>query len=124
VPPHGWRELAHAERDFFVAGIKSYGRAPTFLLLTGYEQVRSIAAHLSGDEAAANDVRLVLPETGVCNATLEEVAPAAPCCEGAAPHAEEPCCARPAEAQATACCGGKSEIISSSSQPARQGTCC
>ncbi|TMJ33526.1 MAG: hypothetical protein E6G87_15630 [Alphaproteobacteria bacterium] len=40
VPPHGWRELAHSEPNYFVAGIKSYGRAPTFLLLTGYEQVR------------------------------------------------------------------------------------
>lgn len=47
------------------------GVAPTFLLLTGYEQVRSIAAHLSGNQAAADDVWLVLPETGVCNATLE-----------------------------------------------------
>ena len=47
VPPHGWRELTHPETGYFVAGIKSYGRAPTFLLLTGYEQVRSIAAQLS-----------------------------------------------------------------------------
>lgn len=109
VPPHGWRELGHAEPDFFVAGIKSYGRAPTFLLLTGYEQVRSISAHLAGDAAAANDVRLILPETGVCNATLEEVAPGGDCCEGAAPQAQEPCCERPAAAQATACCGGKSK---------------
>lgn len=124
VPPHGWRELTHAEPDFLVAGIKSYGRAPTFLLLTGYEQVRSIAAHLAGDEEAANDVRLVLPETGVCNATLEEVAPGGLCCEGAAAHAEEPCCDRPDKTPATTCCGGKSEAASSSSQPARQATCC
>jgi hypothetical protein len=124
VPPHGWRELAHAERDFFVAGIKSYGRAPTFLLLTGYEQVRSIAAHLSGDEAAANDVRLVLPETGVCNATLEEVAPAAPCCDGAAPHAEEPCCDRPAIQRDTACCAGNSASALSESKEMRQSRCC
>lgn len=124
VPPHGWRELTHAEPDFLVAGIKSYGRAPTFLLLTGYEQVRSIAAHLAGDEEAANDVRLVLPETGVCNATLEEVAPGGLCCEGAAAHAEEPCCDRPDKTPATTCCGGNSEAASSSSQPARQATCC
>ncbi len=104
VPPHGWRELAHAEPDFFVAGIKSYGRAPTFLLLTGYEQVRSVVAHLAGDEEAANDVRLVLPETGVCNATLEEVAPGGACCTGAEPHAEEPCCERPADQKGTTCC--------------------
>ncbi len=123
VPPHGWRELAHTEPGYFVAGIKSYGRAPTFLLLTGYEQVRSIAAHLAGDRAAADDVRLVLPETGVCNATLDEVAPGGLCCDGAAPHAKEPCCARSAKAQATACCSGKSETTSSS-QPALRATCC
>ncbi|WP_119388862.1 NAD(P)-binding domain-containing protein [Taklimakanibacter lacteus] len=106
VPPHGWRELAHAEPDYFVAGIKSYGRAPTFLLLTGYEQVRSIAAHLAGDHAAANDVRLVLPETGVCNATLDQVAPGGgACCAGAEADAQDPCCERPAAQKATTCCG-------------------
>jgi hypothetical protein len=69
VRPHGARELAHPEKDFYVAGMKSYGRAPTFLLATGHEQVRSIAAALAGDHAAASRVELVLPETGVCNAT-------------------------------------------------------
>jgi thioredoxin reductase len=123
VPPHGWRELAHTEPDYFVAGIKSYGRAPTFLLLTGYEQVRSIAAHLAGDRAAADDVRLVLPETGICNATLEEVAPGGLCCDGATPNAEKPCCERPAAARATVCCG-KSESASTTLQPAKQATCC
>ena len=67
VPPHGHRELSHPEPGFYTVGIKSYGRAPTFLLLTGYEQVRSIAAAIHGDMAAADDVRLVLPETGVCS---------------------------------------------------------
>ena len=67
VPPHGHRELAHPEPGFYTVGVKSYGRAPTFLLLTGYEQVRSVAAALAGDLAAADDVRLVLPETGVCS---------------------------------------------------------
>ena len=66
VPPHGHRELGHPELGFYTVGIKSYGRAPTFLLLTGYEQVRSVAAALAGNLAAADDVRLVLPETGVC----------------------------------------------------------
>jgi len=65
VPPHGHRELAHPEAGFYTVGIKSYGRAPTFLLPTGYEQVRSIAAALAGDSAAADEVRLVLPKTGV-----------------------------------------------------------
>ncbi len=33
--------------------MKSYGRAPTFLLATGYEQARSVIAALDGDWAAA-----------------------------------------------------------------------
>jgi thioredoxin reductase len=67
VPPHGHRELAHPEQGFYVVGMKSYGRAPTFLLTTGNEQVRSVVAALAGDLAAADDVRLVLPRTGVCS---------------------------------------------------------
>jgi thioredoxin reductase len=82
VPPHGAAELAHPEAGFYIAGVKSYGRAPTFLLATGYEQVRSIAAELAGDHEAARDVRLVLPETGVCS--LDRT---------------------PAAADASACCG-------------------
>jgi Pyridine nucleotide-disulphide oxidoreductase len=54
VPLHGARELAHPEADFYIVGMKSYGRAPTFLLRTGYEQVRSVAAALAGDMAAAD----------------------------------------------------------------------
>ena len=67
VPPHGYRELSHPEPGYFAVGVKSYGRAPTFLMATGYEQVRSVAAYLAGDLAAANAVQLVLPETGVCS---------------------------------------------------------
>ena len=70
VPPHGWRHLAQPEPGFFVVGMKSYGRAPTFLITTGNEQVRSVAAHLAGDDAAADEVQLVLPETGVCSSDL------------------------------------------------------
>ena len=66
VRPHGERELAHPEPDFYIAGAKSYGRAPTFQLLTGYEQVRSIAAAIAGDREAAERVELVLPTTGIC----------------------------------------------------------
>ncbi|CAN5359714.1 NAD(P)-binding domain-containing protein [soil metagenome] len=123
VPPHGWRELSHTEPDYFVAGIKSYGRAPTFLLLTGYEQVRSIAAHLAGDHAAADDVRLVLPETGICSATLEEVAPGDLCCAGAALEAKDPCCVRPAETKASACCA-EPKTARPGTKPARQAACC
>jgi hypothetical protein len=67
VPPHGVDELSHPEPGFYVVGMKSYGRAPTFLLLTGYEQVRSVVAALVGDWESARDVQLVLPETGVCS---------------------------------------------------------
>jgi len=67
VPPHGVDELAHPEPGFYAVGAKSYGRAPTFLMATGYEQARSVVAALAGDWAAARDVQLDLPETGVCN---------------------------------------------------------
>jgi hypothetical protein len=80
VYPHGARELAHPERGFFVVGMKSYGRAPTFLLLTGYEQVRSVVCALVGDEEGARDVQLVLPETGVCQTDLGSSS----CCGAAA----------------------------------------
>lgn len=67
VRPHGERELRQPEKDFYIIGAKSYGRAPTYLMATGFEQARSIVAHLSGDFEAAARVELNLPETGVCN---------------------------------------------------------
>jgi hypothetical protein len=70
VPPHGVDELAHPEPSYYAVGVKSYGRAPTFLLATGYEQVRSVVASLAGDWDAAREVELDLPETGVCSSTL------------------------------------------------------
>ena len=91
VRPHGARELSQAEPGFYFAGMKSYGRAPTFLMITGYEQVRSIAADIAGDRLAAERVELVLPETGVCSRS------AAPGSSG--------CCGDPAPAEAGACCG-------------------
>ena len=66
VRPHGEAELRQPEKDFYIVGMKSYGRAPTFLLATGYEQARSVTAALAGDWSAARDLRLNLPETGVC----------------------------------------------------------
>jgi len=102
VPPHGYKELTHPEPGYFTVGIKSYGRAPTFLMATGYEQVRSVAAHLAGDDVAASDVRLVLPETGVCSTSLAPKA--ASCCTGPANKAGA---AVPVIARAeTSCCGG------------------
>ncbi|GII26425.1 NAD(P)-binding domain-containing protein [Planosporangium mesophilum] len=70
VRPHGVDELTQPEPGYFAVGMKSYGRAPTFLMATGYEQVRSIGAALAGDWEAARDVQLELPETGVCSTTL------------------------------------------------------
>jgi hypothetical protein len=93
VRPHGARELAQPEPGFYFAGMKSYGRAPTFLMLTGYEQVRSIVAEIAGDHEAAARVELVLPETGVCSGPSPEAALAAGeaaasagCCGGPAPE--------------------------------------
>ena len=59
-------DLAQPEPGLYLVGMKSYGRAPTFLAMTGYEQVRSVAAELAGDHEAAGRVELVLPDTGVC----------------------------------------------------------
>jgi thioredoxin reductase len=97
VRPHGARELAQNEPGFYFAGMKSYGRAPTFLMITGYEQVRSIAADIAGDREAAERVELVLPETGVCN---RAAAPDAPrCCGGPALSDVDACCAADANAR-------------------------
>ncbi|RSN48603.1 FAD-dependent oxidoreductase [Actinomadura sp. WAC 06369] len=90
VPPHGERDLAHPETGFYLAGMKSYGRAPTFLMATGYEQVRSIAAALAGDREAADAVHLDLPETGVCSTDLappDGAEPASSCCGAPGPVA-------------------------------------
>jgi thioredoxin reductase len=98
VRPHGARELAHPEKDFYIVGMKSYGRAPTFLLATGYEQARSVVAMLAGDVAAAERVELVLPETGVCSTS--NVAGASSCCGGPAPAEADACCNDDAVAKA------------------------
>lgn len=104
VPPHGHRELSHPEPGFYTVGIKSYGRAPTFLMLTGYEQVRSVVAAIAGDMAAADAVQLVLPETGVCTAAPDSTDG---CCGGPAPSDAGACCAddASAKAQGKAGCG-------------------
>lgn len=81
--------LAHPEPDFYIIGSKSYGRAPTFLLATGYEQARSVAAMIAGDEEAALRVELDLPETGVCKTNFAPQDEGAGCC-GPAPKSA--CC--------------------------------
>jgi cation diffusion facilitator CzcD-associated flavoprotein CzcO len=105
VRPHGARELAQDEPGFYFAGIKSYGRAPTFLMLTGYEQVRSIVADIAGDRDAAERVELVLPETGVCSRAV--AADASNCCGGPAISDVDACCVadEKAKQQGKAGCG-------------------
>lgn len=101
VRPHGARELAQDDPGFYLAGIKSYGRAPTFLMITGYEQVRSIAADIAGDREAAERVELELPETGVCTrGEVEGGGAASGCCGGPAPAGADACCADDASAKA------------------------
>jgi hypothetical protein len=96
VRPHGHRELAHPEIGFYAIGAKSYGRAPNFLLATGYEQARSVVAALAGDVAAADQVQLELPQTGVCSVNLSA---------GDAPATSSGgCCGGPAKADTSACC--------------------
>lgn len=93
VRPHGHRELAHPEPGLYTVGVKSYGRAPTFLMATGFEQARSVVAAIAGDLEAADRVELELPQTGVCSAG-----------GGAAASAASDCCGGPAEVDASACC--------------------
>lgn len=117
VRPHGAKELSHEEPDFYIAGMKSYGRAPTFLLATGHEQVRSIVAEIVGDHEAARRVELVLPETGVCSATPKlsadlKVADTASCCGTpiktmipvAVSSSADGCCGTPSPAPVSKCC--------------------
>ena len=91
VPPHGVDELSHPDPGIYIVGMKSYGRAPTFLLRTGYEQVRSVVAALAGDWDSARNVELVLPETGVCSIKSAPDAAAAD--------------------QPSACCGSGSPLV-------------
>jgi hypothetical protein len=123
VPPHGYRELSHPEPDYFAVGVKSYGRAPTFLMTTGYEQVRSVAAHLAGDETAAKDVRLVLPETGVCSSDLApSIAANEGCCGGPAPIESDACCVADATAKARGETGCGCAVTEAA--PAAAQSCC
>jgi thioredoxin reductase len=116
VRPHGHRELAQPDAGFYIAGIKSYGRAPTFLLATGYEQVRSIVAALAGDMAAADDIQLDLPETGVCSTSRPSDKAAAGSCATPEP-----------EPAATACCSKANDAnlkAGKPAQPVAANACC
>jgi thioredoxin reductase len=125
VPPHGAEELKHPETDFYIVGMKSYGRAPTFLMLTGYEQVRSVAAAIAGDWEAAREVRLILPETGVCSSGILSDR-GVTCCSASA-EADETvagsCCEPAGDPGAGACCGSAvPQVIQLAS--ATKGGCC
>ncbi len=135
VRPHGHRELAQPDAGLYIAGIKSYGRAPTFLMATGYEQVRSIVAALAGDWAAADDVRLDLPQTGVCSqpdALEAGTGAAASCCDPAGGVSVEvvapvvSCCGPRVEAPvaAVSCCGPKVEAAAPVMVAADPEACC
>jgi thioredoxin reductase len=116
VRPHGAFELEQPEPGLFIAGMKSYGRAPTFLLATGYEQVRSVAAYLAGDYAAAREVLLDLPETGVCNVTFGVNDASAGCCGAETGKETEMSEVNAVAEQPSACCGGPA--------PKETGACC
>ena len=127
VRPHGHRELSHPEPGLYTVGVKSYGRAPTFLMATGFEQARSVVAAIAGDLEAADRVELSLPETGVCGvgesslegadcgvgcgpaearakATTDGVDKAGAC--GTSPCGVPAKAAEPVDAVASGCCGG------------------
>jgi thioredoxin reductase len=129
VPPHGMDELAHPEPGFAIVGSKSYGRAPTFLMATGYEQVRSVVAEIAGDRRAAREVHLVLPETGVCSADVSvgsETAASAGCCGGPVPVQADACCAKDAEAKAhgESGCGCATTPAPAEPAPVAKAGCC
>ena len=125
VRPHGAEELKHPDAGVYIVGMKSYGRAPTFLLLTGYEQVRSVVAAIAGDWDAARRVELVLPETGVCITQFaeEDAAEAATSCCGSVSTAAAGCGVGNVDAQAEgkSDCGG----ANGNTVPApREEACC
>jgi hypothetical protein len=130
VPPHGHRELAHPEPGFYTIGIKSYGRAPTFLMLTGYEQVRSVVAAIAGDLAGADDIHLVLPETGVCSTGIaSDAGTRSGCCGGPAPVQSNACCVADAEAKAASksdcgCSSSNADLVQADGKTAEPMECC
>lgn len=133
VPPHGAMELLQPEPNLFIVGMKSYGRAPTFLMATGFEQARSVAAYLAGDLEAARRVELLLPQTGVCSGgsdSTEVGGEASACCGTGTPSVggvPQPIAfataveasaseASPSSGPSSGCCGGPA--------PAGADACC
>jgi cation diffusion facilitator CzcD-associated flavoprotein CzcO len=107
--PYGAAMLLQPEENLFVAGMKSHGRAPNFFLFYGYEQVRSIAAWLTGDFAAAERVEFQLPEGAVCGgcgdgACCGSVGGAQSCGSGSSGCCGASTNAAAGEAAAASCC--------------------
>ncbi|QGX40384.1 FAD-dependent oxidoreductase [Permianibacter aggregans] len=128
VRPHGHAELAHPEAGYYAVGARSYGRAPNFLLATGYEQVRSVAAALAGDIADADDVQLELPETGVCSVSFAEPTETTACCETAAKVGNNACCGTVSSEARQSCCPDpalaiKARSAAVSAAPVRSSSC-
>jgi hypothetical protein len=137
VRPHGHRELAHPEAGFYAIGAKSYGRAPNFLMATGYEQARSVVAALAGDLVAADDVQLELPVTGVCSSdfTVDPGGRVTDCCGGPPQAGADACCVADEDAKAASAegCGCPTSAPAASKQKvklpgikvvAEQASCC
>jgi thioredoxin reductase len=115
VRPHGAEELKQPDGNLFVIGMKSYGRAPTFLMLTGYEQARSVVSAIAGDWEAARRVELVLPETGACSA------------DGSASAVGSACCGSVREEPAAVTIGaptGSPSPATAATRPTPQASCC
>ena len=83
VPPHGAKLLAHPDKDFYIVGMKSYGRAPTFLLAAGYEQVRSVAAPSPVTRSPPTPCTLSFPRPGSAPPTP------APAATSQSPHPQQ-----------------------------------
>jgi len=129
VRPHGAMELKHPDANLYIVGMKSYGRAPTFLLLTGYEQVRSVVAAIAGDWDAAQRVELVLPETGVCSTQFDDTdqpVAASSCCGGPAPSGVAACCVADVDAKAAGetGCGCASAVVVAVEPAPVKTSCC
>jgi hypothetical protein len=112
VRPHGHRELSHPEPGFYTLGVKSHGRAPTFLMATGFEQARSVVAAIASDLEAADRVELDLPETGVCGICVEQSVGAGPALLSATEVSKA------ASSCATASCGTPTPAVKTQLEPA------
>jgi hypothetical protein len=125
VRPHGHRELSHPEPGLYTVGVKSYGRAPTFLMATGFEQVRSVVAAIAGDLQAADRVELDLPETGVCSSvgSATEGIESAGCCGPAEADAAP---SSTTTSKSSSCGGATPSVVTKAPQPvdvAASGCC-